>query len=78
MLFCFLMIRQPPSSTQCSSSAASDVYKRQALVILLDVPASMLHGGLNFRQVRWRPIGAMLPGMAAFYAMTWMLAAAVR
>jgi len=35
-----------------------------ALVILLDVPASMLHGGLNFRQVRWRAIGAILPGMA--------------
>ena len=35
-----------------------------ALAILLDVPASMLHGGLNFPQVRWRAIGAMLPGMA--------------
>lgn len=35
-----------------------------ALVILLDVPASALHGGLNFRQVRWQAIGAMLPGMA--------------
>ena len=35
-----------------------------ALVILLDVPASMLHGGLNFRQVRWPALTAMLPGMA--------------
>jgi hypothetical protein len=35
-----------------------------ALAILLDVPASMLHGGLNFRQVRWRALVAMLPGMA--------------
>ena len=31
MLFFFLMIRRPPRSTQRSSSAASDVYKRQAL-----------------------------------------------
>jgi hypothetical protein len=36
-----------------------------ALAILLDVPASMLHGGLNFRQVRWRDMLGMLPGMAA-------------
>lgn len=35
-----------------------------ALAILLDVPASMLHGGLNFRQVRWPAIVEMLPGMA--------------
>jgi hypothetical protein len=34
------------------------------LAILLDVPASMLHGGLNFRQVRWRALMDMLPGMA--------------
>ncbi len=36
-----------------------------ALAILLDVPASMLHTGLNFRQVRWQALVAMLPGMAA-------------
>lgn len=35
-----------------------------ALAILLDVPASMLHGGLNLRQVRWQALGAMLPGVA--------------
>ena len=29
--FFFLMIRRPPTSTQSRSSAASDVYKRQAL-----------------------------------------------
>jgi uncharacterized membrane protein YfcA len=34
-----------------------------ALAILLDVPASMLHGGLNFPQVRWREMVGMLPGM---------------
>lgn len=35
------------------------------LAILLDVPASMLHGGLNFCQVRKRAVLEMLPGMAA-------------
>ncbi len=34
------------------------------LAILLDIPASVLHGGLNFRQVRWRVLTDMLPGMA--------------
>ena len=29
VVFFFLMIRLPPGSTQCRSSAASDVYKRQ-------------------------------------------------
>jgi uncharacterized membrane protein YfcA len=32
--------------------------------ILLDVPASILHGGLNVRQVRWRAMVSMLPGIA--------------
>ena len=36
LAFFFLMIRGPPRSTQSSSSAASDVYKRQ----LLDHPDS--------------------------------------
>eukprot|EP00825_Cyclidium_porcatum_P004661 TRINITY_DN12205_c0_g1_i2.p1 TRINITY_DN12205_c0_g1~~TRINITY_DN12205_c0_g1_i2.p1 ORF type:complete len:116 (-),score=22.02 TRINITY_DN12205_c0_g1_i2:2-349(-) len=30
--FFFLMIRRPPRSTHCISSAASDVYKRQPLL----------------------------------------------
>jgi uncharacterized membrane protein YfcA len=34
------------------------------LAILLDIPASILHGGLNFRQVRWNALMTMLPGMA--------------
>ena len=34
--FCFLMIRRPPRSTLDRSSAASDVYKRQ--LILIDPP----------------------------------------
>lgn len=44
------------------------------LAILLDIPASMLHGGLNFRQVRWHALTAMLPGMAvgAFVGL-WLL-----
>lgn len=45
-----------------------------ALAILLDVPASLLHGGLNFRQVRWGLLVAMLPGMAAGSAIgLWLL-----
>jgi uncharacterized membrane protein YfcA len=36
-----------------------------ALAILLDVPASMLHGGLNLKQVRWPELGRLMPGMAA-------------
>lgn len=35
------------------------------LAILLDVPASILHGGLNVKQVRWRELTGMLPGMTA-------------
>src|SRR5674536_339628 len=31
VFFCFLIIRRPPRSTLSSSSAASDVYKRQLL-----------------------------------------------
>eukprot|EP00825_Cyclidium_porcatum_P003956 TRINITY_DN11839_c0_g1_i2.p5 TRINITY_DN11839_c0_g1~~TRINITY_DN11839_c0_g1_i2.p5 ORF type:complete len:136 (-),score=20.06 TRINITY_DN11839_c0_g1_i2:1516-1923(-) len=33
--FFFLMIRRPPRSTHCISSAASDVYKRQMLYFLI-------------------------------------------
>ncbi|MES2838664.1 MAG: sulfite exporter TauE/SafE family protein [Pseudomonadota bacterium] len=35
------------------------------LAILLDVPASILHGGLNAKQVRWQELAGMLPGMTA-------------
>ena len=31
--YMFLMIRRPPRATHCISSAASDVYKRQILMI---------------------------------------------
>src|SRR5450756_2747138 len=53
MFFFFLMIRRPPRSTQSRSSAASDVYKRQAsarpargsgqcLIEAMEMTASML------------------------------------
>lgn len=35
-----------------------------ALAILLDIPASILHGGLNLPQVRWRELLRLLPGLA--------------
>lgn len=34
-----------------------------ALTLLLDLPACLLHGVLNWRQVRWSEIRRMLPGM---------------
>lgn len=35
------------------------------LALLMDVPASMLHGGLNLRQVNFAELRHLLPGMAA-------------
>lgn len=35
-----------------------------ALALLLDVPASILHGGLNVRQVNFSELRRLLPGMA--------------
>ena len=34
-----------------------------ALTLLLDLPACVMHGGLNLRQVRWDEVRRMLPGM---------------
>jgi hypothetical protein len=34
-----------------------------ALTLLLDVPASAFHSGLNWRQVQWRELRRLLPGM---------------
>jgi uncharacterized membrane protein YfcA len=34
-----------------------------ALTLLMDVPASAFHSGLNWRQVQWRELGRLLPGM---------------
>lgn len=36
-----------------------------ALAILIDIPASLLHGGLNLRQVQWAELKRLIPGMAA-------------
>lgn len=36
-----------------------------ALTLLMDVPASLLHGGLNLRRVDFAELGRLLPGMAA-------------
>ncbi len=36
-----------------------------ALVLLLDVPASLLHGGLNLRQVNFAELRRLVPGMVA-------------
>ena len=36
-----------------------------ALTLLLDVPACLLHGGLNLRQVQWREVRSMWPGLVA-------------
>ena len=48
-LFFFLMIRRPPRSTLDRSSAASDVYKRQTLGIVL--PDSLV-SGTKYRKFR--------------------------
>ena len=34
-----------------------------ALTLLMDVPASALHSGLNWRQVQWRELRRLLPGL---------------
>lgn len=35
-----------------------------ALTLLMDVPASAFHSGLNWRQVQWRELWRLLPGLA--------------
>lgn len=34
-----------------------------ALALLLDLPASLMHSGLNWRQVQWAQLRRLLPGM---------------
>jgi uncharacterized protein len=34
-----------------------------ALTLMMDVPASAFHSGLNWRQVQWRELRRLLPGM---------------
>jgi uncharacterized membrane protein YfcA len=36
-----------------------------ALVLLMDLPASLMHSGLNWRQVQWAELRRLLPGMVA-------------
>lgn len=36
-----------------------------ALTLLMDVPASAFHSGLNWRQVQWRELRRLLPGLVA-------------
>ncbi len=36
-----------------------------ALALLMDVPASAFHSGLNWRQVQWRELRRLLPGLLA-------------
>jgi uncharacterized membrane protein YfcA len=36
-----------------------------AMSLLMDVPASALHSGLNWRQVQWRELRRLLPGLVA-------------
>ena len=36
-----------------------------ALTLMLDLPASLMHSGLNWRQVQWGELRRLLPGMVA-------------
>lgn len=36
-----------------------------ALTLLMDVPASAFHSGLNWRQVQWHELGRLVPGLVA-------------
>src|SRR5664279_5876391 len=63
------MIRRPPRSTLSSSSAASDVYKRQVLVL------GMSHGMLHVPYSPWIQLALTLPVIfyagAPFYRAAW-------
>ena len=48
----FLMIRRPPRSTQSRSSAASDVYKRQVLLVTEPTPFGLHDLSLAVDMVR--------------------------
>jgi len=56
------MIRRPPRSTHCISSAASDVYKRQILKDFLPDAHSILSKGR--RSVVASPVGTKTPDIA--------------
>ncbi len=44
-----------------------------ALTLMLDLPASLMHSGLNWRQVQWPELRRLLPGMVAGTLMGWWL-----
>ena len=48
-----------------------------ALVLMLDLPASLMHSGLNWRQVQWTELRKLLPGMVlllpTLLILTWNL-----
>lgn len=45
-----------------------------ALTLLMDVPASAFHSGLNWRQVQWRELGRLVPGLVVgILAGLWLL-----
>ena len=51
-LFLYLMIRRPPRSTQGRSSAASDVYKRQAQFLDPDLKEERIDSVLQSYEIK--------------------------
>ena len=50
LFFFFLMLVRPPRSTQGRSSAASDVYKRQAIMLPIDKKFKFKFGEKSFQK----------------------------
>ena len=61
LVLCFLMIRRPPRSTQCRSSAASDVYKRQKEEIIVYLT--------NRKIKKFLPYMLLLPALILVFAL---------
>eukprot|EP00656_Telonema_subtile_P014447 TRINITY_DN17409_c0_g1_i1.p1 TRINITY_DN17409_c0_g1~~TRINITY_DN17409_c0_g1_i1.p1 ORF type:complete len:173 (+),score=28.81 TRINITY_DN17409_c0_g1_i1:47-565(+) len=58
--FCFLIIRRPPRSTLSSSSAASDVYKRQLTIKCAELVRVVLESGDELCQANVEALEKML------------------
>src|SRR5664279_6646777 len=60
------MIRRPPRSTLSSSSAASDVYKRQIMGLDRPNAGDVTLDGRRYHDLRWplREVGALLEATA--------------
>ena len=56
------MIRRPPRSTQSRASAASDVYKRQAVLAVGDTAAFQRRFGALVAELEAEIVGALYPG----------------